>query len=491
MSNLSLVTWFCSMVTLKELEEAVAIFLDVLEGKRDDIVLKKEFRQNHPNYRKFSVDDRPPLVAPPEPSPREPQEDWCELLSRYHRDTGRELRPVVRRKGCHVPPADCSCENCGAPSEYLSVNDGRKCSQVRCKICQGLSPILRARRQSQAKYWCPHCGWALYRWKREKEKTYYKCPNDQCPVYVSKSVALNDSEKELAATGMGSQFKRRYQWREYHYDPAEIRPTPPEGSLLTIRKSLNTLGLVLAYCVSYGLSARMTARILREVHGISISHQTVLNWIDKAAPNAWAVANRFTSGLNEDRVAADETYIKIRGVWHYAWFIIGVTSKAVFGWNVTDNRSEKSALAVVNQTLDKRPEDAPALELIGDGNPSYDAAVNAVNVDTDGKPLPLEKRKLIRRTVIGLKNTDEESAFYRRFKQLIERFNRTYRFHTRNRYGFNTIPSAQAITTLFVAYYNFLRPHQSLGNKPPIILDELKGIATIQGRWLKLLSLAG
>ena len=46
---------------------------------------------------------------------------------------------------------------------------------------------------------------------------------------------------------------------------------------------------------------------------------------------------------------------------------------------------------------------------------------------------------------------------------------------------------ARALTTLFVAHMNFLRPHRSLGGKPPIRLPELEGIKTLQGRWLKLL----
>jgi len=35
------------------------------------------------------------------------------------------------------------------------------------------------------------------------------------------------------------------------------------------RKLLDDVGLALAYAVSYGLSARSTSRILREIHGIS------------------------------------------------------------------------------------------------------------------------------------------------------------------------------------------------------------------------------
>lgn len=498
MSVLSLSRWFCSMVTKPELREAVEIFLEALDDKRDDIEFKKNFREEHPNYRKFTVDDVAPLLEPPDLKPIEPPKDWRELISHHLIDTGKELTPVRRKGGSNCPPAECTCEHCGAPADYLSINDGKKKSQVRCKVCKGLSPVRRIRRESQGTYWCPHCGWALYSWKHNDDRTIFKCPNDNCPHYLSNTEALNDKERELSATGIGSQFKRHYQWREYHYDPASITPTPPQGELLKIRSSMHTLGLVLAYAVSYGLSSRMTARILKEVHGILVSHQTVLNWIEKAAPVAWNATEKLAAENSvDDQVAADETYIKIRGIWHYTWFIIGVTTKAIWGWNVTDNRGEKSAVAVLNQTMNIRnklntaDEELPPLELVGDGNPSYDAATNALNVDENNLPLKPEKRKIIRHTVIGLKDTDEESKLYRPFKQLIERLNRTYRFHTRSRSGFKELNSAQALTTLFVAYYNFLRPHKAFGYKPPIVLEQFRGIETIQGRWLKLLELAG
>ena len=44
--------------------------------------------------------------------------------------------------------------------------------------------------------------------------------------------------------------------------------------------------------------------------------------------------------------------------------------------------------------------------------------------------------------------------------------------------------------TLFVTHYNFLRPHMSLKYLPPMPLQELKALPTIQARWTKILSLA-
>jgi putative transposase len=489
----SLVNWFCSQLTKNELLSAISLLLDVYQGRRDDIKLKRQFREEHPNYRDYEVDTEPPLTEPPEAQPRTATLDWRELVSRHTVENGRAPAPVTRRNG-YVPPAGSRCERCGAPIEWLYVNDGKKCSQLRCKLCSLLFPVRRVRRDASGPFWCPHCGKAMYRWKQSDDMTIYKCGNRKCLHYRQAFDELNAKEKLLVRTGMSSQFKLHYQWRVYHFDPALIRPRAPHGSgmsLLNVRTSLNNVGLALAYSVSMGLSSRMTARVLREIHGIKASHQTVLNWIEAAAPLAWHTLQKLDGMMTEAGVAADETYIKIRGIWHYTWFIIGVQSRAIWAWNVSESRDVLPAVAVINQAVQRRPAHVTGtLTLVGDGNPSYDAAVNAVNSDKDGVPLPQEQRKVERRTVVGLRNGDEQSEQFRDYKQFIERLNRTYRYHTRSCSGHKSLNGANALTTLFVAYYNFMRPHGGLKGKAPIHLSKLEGVDTLQGKWLKLLSIA-
>ncbi|WP_460178043.1 integrase core domain-containing protein [Thermodesulfovibrio hydrogeniphilus] len=72
----------------------------------------------------------------------------------------------------------------------------------------------------------------------------------------------------------------------------------------------------------------------------------------------------------------------------------------------------------------------------------------------------------------------------------MERLNRTFKSHIKPAHGFNSLNGAAALVTLFVTHYNFLRPHMSLNYKPPIQLPELDSISTIQGKWIKILSMA-
>lgn len=483
----NLVSWFCSKLTIKELIFAVTIISEVILSIRDDIKARNDFKEKHPNYRKFHVDPTTPLIEMPALPKIVPEADFRKLLVQYHLKTGRELKPVKRRKDSQLPPDDSRCPHCDAPSKYLYVNDGRNKSQLLCKICGSLSQSHRIRKESKIKYWCPHCNRALYLWKKDGSKTIYKCGNKACPCYIKNLDNLNDKEKMLQKSGMSSQFKLAYQYREYHFTPAEIKTAQPvktTHSFNRIHNTFNTVGLVLTYSVSCSFSSRLTRFIMQQVHCINISHQTVLNYQENAAYLAWNFLQKNIGTMNDKQIAVDETYIRIVGKWNYTWFAIGAKSRAIRAFNVSDNRGVLPAIAVLTETMKHAPEKSKyPIEIIADGNPSYDAAVHAINAKKDGTPLK-------RRKVIGLTNEDDESEQFRPFKQLVERLNRTYKFHTRARCGFKSTNGAVVLTTLFVAYYNFLRPHSSLNYKPPIQLDEFKDINTLQGRWLKMLQLA-
>lgn len=203
--------------------------------------------------------------------------------------------------------------------------------------------------------------------------------------------ANNSFHNTYSSLGMNSQFKLCYHNREYHFTPAQLQTVQPQSPLRTLNRihnTYNTVGLVLAYTISFGISSRMTRLILSEVHNISISHQTVQNYLKDASVLVWNFMQKYQGPMNDTQIAGDE------------------------------------------------------------------------------------------------------SEQYRPLKQLIERLNRTYKFHARARCGFKNTNGAAILTTLFVAYYNFLRPHSSLNFKTPIHLPELDNITTIQGKWLKMLELA-
>jgi transposase-like protein len=281
-----------------------------------------------------------------------------------------------------------------------------------------------------------------------------------------------------------SQFKLSYQYREYHYQPHELKAVGPDDQGLNLTRTHNgpnILGLVLAFYVSFALSARKTAFVLRSVFGISISYQSVLNYAAAAA----FYCHRFNlshKGSIDTISAGDETYIRVMGKQHYVFFFISSENLKITAYHVADTRDTLPAVIAMNEAI-RTADPNQALILVTDGNPSYPAGIHFFNAQKDAS--------VTHRKVIGLQNLDSESEAYRPYKQLIERLNRTFKHHVRPSHGFNTVNGALALVTLFVTHYNFLRPHTSLKWQTPIPLSELKGITTIQGKWAKILSLAG
>lgn len=477
------IRWFCSVITFNELASAVLIFHEILSGKETSYKLKKESVM--PHYRDFRTSYPPPLESPPNRK-IEITETWQSLKSAIEKQTGKTLHPVKRHAKKVVPPEGCICGHCGAPKRYLYLNNGKLTSQVVCKICSRTSPIGKPRRISNTKYWCPHCGYALAEWKNNPVFTAYKCPNKKCSFYIENYRKLNLDEKKLCRE-KSSQFKLHYQFRKYNFANMDLSSARPEDrtkvNLNKIHNDIHTVSLVLTYTVNLGLSSRLTVNALKNIHNIEkISHQTVLNYSEAAASLLRDFVDRNTPEPKGTAVA-DETYIIVDAVQHYTWLLEDSQTKAICGYNLSNNKKPEPAIALLCNVYgnpQKHTESASRYTLVTDGNPSYDTAVMAYNTQAG-------REVITKKTVIGLQNLDSESEEHRRFKQFIERLNRTYKYHTRPRAGFKTFSGAVVLTTLFVAFYNFMRVHSSI-KKVPIKLKCLENIRNWPQMWSVLLT---
>ena len=480
---LKLVKWFCRCLTYNDLASAVLILHEVLSNVRSDIDLKPDAKP--PHYRDFRTDMVRPLTEPLRP--KQSTLNWQHLQDVHKQATGKPVSPVRRHKNSMVPPEGCSCAHCNAPQRYLYLNDGKKGNQVKCKICNNVSPTHRVRTESKAKYFCPHCGYAMFQWKEDQLRTIFKCPNNNCCHYLQNKSSLTPVEKKMRADGNTSQFKLHYQYREYHFNPDDLRCARPAFSTKTdlsrIHNNIHKVSMILTYFINIGLSSRQTREALLRVHGIKVSHQTVINYANAAA----SLIHPFIDKNNPKpigTVSGDETYITVENRMQYTWFNIDAITKAICGYNISGTRGTAPCLALLYNTYGK-PEDNPGTQYqyVADGLPSYDAATMAYNKD-------LKEDKIIRHKVVGLANVDKESTEFRRFKQIVERLNRTYKYHTRPRAGFKTFDGAVCLTVLFVAFYNFMRSHSSLNGDVPVQLECLKGIEMYPQMWTTLLKQA-
>lgn len=91
--------------------------------------------------------------------------------------------------------------------------------------------------------------------------------------------------------------------------------------------------------------------------------------------------------------------------------------------------------------------------------------------------------------VIGLTNDDEVSKKFRPYKQMIERLNRTYKASYRPTNGFDNYDGANYDLALWVAYYNFLRPHKHTNYTPLNKMDMLANAENMPGKWQLLIFL--
>lgn len=319
------VIWICKRFNRDEILSIVEELLNVLEGKNPDVKPKDDFKDKHPNYRDFSVDPLAPIDAARIIKPIA-QLDYRSLLDSYEARYGKPLEPIHLRNPINRVPEHTQCPYCSAPHDYLYFNDGKKRSQLKCKLCNNLFQ-LHKRFRNKVVYFCPYCFKALYKWKERKEVTIYKCGNPKCHCRTAKP----------AITTM-----------------IEVMRTAPKGKNIT---------------------------------------------------------------------------------------------------------------------------------LITDGNPSYQAGIHFINQK-------MKTVKAVLKNVIGLQNNDAQSEKYRPYKQMIERLNRTYKYHIQAQNGFACINGAIAKLVLFVTHYNFLRPHKALNYKTPIRLPELDGFDLIQNKWVKIISMA-
>lgn len=79
---------------------------------------------------------------------------------------------------------------------------------------------------------------------------------------------------------------------------------------------MHTVGLILTFSINFGLSSRVTRGALKDLFGIEVSYQTVLNYINVAASHLFDLVDK-NNPLPKGTCAADKTYIIVNNKWTY------------------------------------------------------------------------------------------------------------------------------------------------------------------------------
>ena len=112
------------------------------------------------------------------------------------------------------------------------------------------------------------------------------------------------------------------------------------------------------------------------------------------------------------------------------FLFISSKSLVLSAYHLAHSRETLPAVITMTEAI-RTAEPQQKISLITDGNPSYPAGIHFMN-----EKRPQELPRIEHHAVIGLQNLDQESETYRSFKQLIERLNRTFKFHVRPASGF-------------------------------------------------------
>ena len=435
------------------------------------------FDDSHsPKYQKLKVDELP-LLLNVEPWD---YQDFMDYLKWRYKDEYKPIKPIQRRSECDIDD-NCKCPRCNAPKIYLYKNNGSK-GQLMCKVCQ-TKFSHEENRHTSLKLRCPHCMHTLVPKKDRKHFIVHKCINPKCPYYVKnlKKVDKQDLKDDYGK----NKYKLHYIYREFTIDffKMDLNSLPKGASSLKFSKfDKNVMGLCLTYKVNLGLSLRKTAQALKDIHGISISHQQVANYCKTAAICVKPFVDNFDYDV-KNVFTADETYIKIRGIKGYIWFIMDATKRSIIGYQISDNRGVGPCILAMRMAFNKLKALPDNFRFIADGYSAYPlAAQQFFREYGDNFRFDITQ-------VIGLTNDDEVSKEFRPYKQLIERLNRTYKASYRPTNGFDSMDGANYDLALWVAYYNFLRPHKEKGYNVLNEVELLKGAENMPGKWQLLIFL--
>ena len=433
------------------------------------------FDDSHsPKYQKFKIDELPKILH---------YEVWNykDFIKYIEWHYGKTIKTVNRRSDCDIND-DCKCPRCNAPKPYLYKNNGSK-GQILCKVCDTRFSPDESRFTRATALRCPHCLNTLVSKKKRKHFILHKCVNPKCPYYLHnlKKVSKEDLKEDYAK----NKYKLHYIYRQFTIDffAMDLNSLPKNASSLKFSKhNSHIMSLCLTMHINLGLSLRKTKQALKDLYNIDISHQQIANYCKTAA----ICVKPFVDNYNYDKSSvftADETYIKVRGVKGYIWFIMDAASRSILGYQISDNRGVGPCILAMRQAfkgMKKLPEN---FQFIADGYSAY----------------PLAAMEFLRKLgndfkfnitqVIGLTNDDEVSKEYRPYKQMIERLNRTYKASYRPTNGFDNYDGANYDLALWVAYYNFLRPHQH--NKYQVLnkIEMLENADNMPAKWQLLIFL--
>ena len=316
-----------------------------------------------------------------------------------------------------------SCPKCNNKTDfYRSGKDSHGHQKYRCKKCwYQWAPETPERVYTRTKSYpsCPICGKATFLHHDMEHYSDYRCCDKKCnhSMFVPKPTAI--SAPSMSQLFGKTDFKRmRY----------------PVHVILTAL-SMFYLGKN---------SFRNIALILHTVMNVQVSHTTISNWCTNFAPMFQNMALQLIPALNfnSDEWHADETVVKIQGKKYYLWLILDSETRFVLGFHLDRHRDSPQAFTILEAVKDLGSPRA----IVSDRYFAYQMPV---------------------KTLHGVQHIRVESFHDDITNNLIECFNKQFKAWYKTKQGFSSFSSANNLISMFIFFYNFVRPHAALNGLTP------------------------
>jgi transposase-like protein len=192
-------------------------------------------------------------------------------------------------------------------------------------------------------------------------------------------------------------------------------------------------------------SFRNISLILRTAFNINVSHTTIANWCTRFAPLFDNMKFKLMPmlNLNSDEWHADETVVKVEGINHYLWFVIDSETRFIIGFHLSPHRDSPQAFTILNSAAQQGKPKA----IVTDRYSAYNVPIASV--------------------LDGVKHIKVESFKDDISNNLIECFNKQFKAWYKTKQGFSSFNTANNLISMFVFFFNFVRPHSALNGLTP------------------------
>ena len=321
-----------------------------------------------------------------------------------------------------------SCPKCNNKTDFYRYGKDKHGHQkYLCKKCRHQwAPNTPSKERNPNSPACPVCGKAMYLHHSRKHYDYYTCCDKKCrhSVFAPKPTAI--SAPSMSKLFGKTDFKR-------------------------MRYPVHVILMVLSMFYLGKNSFRNIALILRSVMNVQVSHTTISNWCSRFAPMFQNIALQLIPALNfnSDEWHADETVVKIRGEKYYLWLILDSETRFVLGFHLDRRRDSPQAFTILESV---KPMGTPE-SIVSDRYFAYQMPI---------------------KTLYGVQHIRVESFHDDITNNLIECFNKQFKAWYKTKQGFSSFASANNLISMFIFFYNFVRPHSALNGLTPAQCAGLK-----------------